>query len=96
MNTAIRAKGTALTSMSCWIANFFIVGAAPSLVLRSFLTSFDIPQAQITPRAIKAIGWRYYICFAVMSATNALTIYLFFPESKNIPLECLCSKRVHR
>lgn len=25
MNTATRAKGTALTSMSCWIANFFIV-----------------------------------------------------------------------
>ncbi|KAJ9092373.1 hypothetical protein QFC21_006875 [Naganishia friedmannii] len=59
MNTATRAKGTALTSMSCWIANFFI--------------------AQITPRAIKAIGWKYYICFSVMSFTNAVTIYLFFP-----------------
>lgn len=27
MNTATRAKGTALTSMSCWIANFFIVSS---------------------------------------------------------------------
>ncbi|KAJ9102870.1 hypothetical protein QFC19_004598 [Naganishia cerealis] len=71
MNTATRAKGTALTSMSCWIANFFI--------------------AQITPRAIKAIGWRYYICFAVMSATNAITIYCFFPETKGIPLEMMDS-----
>ncbi|KAJ9113999.1 hypothetical protein QFC22_005817 [Naganishia vaughanmartiniae] len=69
MNTATRAKGTALTSMSCWIANFFI--------------------AQITPRAIKAIGWRYYICFSVMSFTNAITIYLLFPETKGVPLEAM-------
>ena len=78
MNTATRAKGTAITSMSCWIANFFIVSwifLAKAIVLQ-LITWL---QAQITPRAIAAIGWRYYICFAVMSATNALTIYCFFP-----------------
>lgn len=29
MNTSIRAKGTALTSMACWIANFMIGQVSP-------------------------------------------------------------------
>lgn len=29
MNTAIRAKGTALTSMACWISNFMIGQVSP-------------------------------------------------------------------
>ena len=58
-----------------------------TVAFHSSLICLDVSQAQITPRAIKAIGWRYYICFAVMSATNALTIYLFFPETKGVSLE---------
>lgn len=34
MNTAIRAKGTALTSMACWIANFMIGQVSPEAFAR--------------------------------------------------------------
>jgi hypothetical protein len=44
-------------------------------------------QAQVSPTAFAAIGWKYYIVFAICGFTNALTIYLFFPESKGRTLE---------
>ncbi|KAG8878213.1 hypothetical protein FRB98_006314 [Tulasnella sp. 332] len=67
LNTGIRAKGTALTSMGAWLFNFFI--------------------GQISPIALQNIQWKYYIVFAVGGFTNALTIYLFFPETKGRTLE---------
>ncbi|KAG8982637.1 hypothetical protein FRB94_003367 [Tulasnella sp. JGI-2019a] len=67
LNTGIRAKGTALTSMGAWLFNFFI--------------------GQVSPIALQNIGWKYYIVFAVGGFTNALTVYLFFPETKGRTLE---------
>jgi hypothetical protein len=32
-------------------------------------------------------GWKYYLVFAVCACSNALTIYLFFPETKGRTLE---------
>jgi sugar porter (SP) family MFS transporter len=66
-STSIRAKGTAVTSMACWVANFMI--------------------AQVSPIALDNIGWRYYLVFVVCSFTNALTFYLFFPETAGRTLE---------
>ncbi len=65
--TSIRAKGTALTSISCWVANFMI--------------------GQVTPKALKSVGWKYYILFAVGGFTNALTFWLILPETKGRTLE---------
>lgn len=67
MNTGIRARGTAITSMAAWISNFMI--------------------AQVTPIAFRQIGWKYYLVFAICGFTNAITIYLLFPETKGRTLE---------
>ena len=67
MNTSIRAKGTAVSSMACWVSNFMI--------------------GQVTPKAFAAIGWKYYVVFAICGFTNGLTIWLLFPETKGRTLE---------
>ncbi|KAG9514771.1 general substrate transporter [Aureobasidium sp. EXF-12298] len=41
----------------------------------------------ITPPAIRNIGWRTYIIFAVLNATWVPIMYLFFPETKGLALE---------
>ncbi|CAK1366695.1 Sugar transporter STL1 [Cercospora beticola] len=41
----------------------------------------------ITPPAIRNIGYRTYIIFAVLNATWVPIIYLFFPETKGLALE---------
>ncbi|KAL7419267.1 hypothetical protein Q5752_006104 [Cryptotrichosporon argae] len=67
MNTAIRAKGTAITSMACWISNFMI--------------------GQVSPIAFSSVGWRYFLVFVICCFSNALVIYLLFPETKGRTLE---------
>jgi len=66
-STRTRAKGTAITSSSSWISNFFI--------------------AQVTPKAFAAIGWKYYLVFAICGHTNALFIWAFYPETTGRRLE---------
>ncbi|ODN86318.1 glucose transporter [Cryptococcus wingfieldii CBS 7118] len=67
MNTAIRAKATAMVNMAAWISNFMI--------------------GQVSPKAFADIGWKYYLVFCVCSFTNAITFYLFFPETRGRTLE---------
>lgn len=67
MNTSIRAKGFAVTTMACWLSNFMI--------------------GQVTPRALAAVGWHYYLLFAICGVTNALTMWALFPETKGRTLE---------
>jgi hypothetical protein len=43
--------------------------------------------AQVTPVAFKAVGWRFYLVFAVCSLSNALFFWAFLPETRGIPLE---------
>ncbi|RMY42093.1 hypothetical protein D0866_00148 [Hortaea werneckii] len=42
---------------------------------------------QVTPIAISAIGWKYYIVFIVCNLTNALFFWAFLPETKGLNLE---------
>ena len=42
---------------------------------------------QVTPIAISAIGWRYYVVFIVCNLTNALFFWAFLPETKGLNLE---------
>lgn len=53
--------------------------------MASWIANFSI--AQITPKAFQAIGSRYYLVFAVLSITNAITIWALFPETKGRRLE---------
>ena len=51
--------------------------------------AFNTMIGQVTPVALAAIGWRYYILFIVCDATNALFFYLFLPETKGVSLEAM-------
>ncbi|KAF8152579.1 general substrate transporter [Crassisporium funariophilum] len=51
----------------------------------SWISNFFI--AQVTPIAFKAIGWKYYLVFAICGHTNALFIWAFFPETSGRRLE---------
>ncbi|MCJ1302408.1 hypothetical protein MMC08_005211 [Hypocenomyce scalaris] len=43
---------------------------------------------EITPIAIQNIGWRTYLLFFSTNAAIIPTVYFFFPETTNMPLEC--------
>jgi hypothetical protein len=51
--------------------------------------AFNTMIGQVTPIALQAIGWRYYILFIVCDITNALFFYLFLPETKGVTLEAM-------
>ncbi|KAM3413713.1 hypothetical protein BST61_g10404 [Cercospora zeina] len=48
---------------------------------------FNFMIVYITPPAIRNIGYRTYIIFAVLNATWVPIIYFFFPETKGLALE---------
>ncbi|KAF9262483.1 general substrate transporter [Marasmius fiardii PR-910] len=51
----------------------------------SWISNFFI--AQVTPFAFRAVGWKYYLVFAILSHTNAAFIWSFFPETTGRRLE---------
>lgn len=51
--------------------------------------AFNTMIGQVTPVALAAIGWRYYILFIVCDVTNALFFYFFLPETKGVTLEAM-------
>jgi len=51
----------------------------------SWISNFFI--AQVTPPAFTAIGWKYYLVFAICGHTNALFIWAFYPETTGRRLE---------
>ncbi|KAF8970850.1 general substrate transporter [Flammula alnicola] len=51
----------------------------------SWISNFFI--AQVTPRAFQAIGWKFYLVFAICGHTNALFVWAFFPETCGRRLE---------
>ena len=49
--------------------------------------AFNTMIGQVTPIAISAIGWRFYIIFIVCNLTSALFFWAFLPETKGLNLE---------
>lgn len=49
--------------------------------------AFNTMIGQVTPIAVSAIGWKYYIVFIVCNLTNALFFWAFQPETKGLNLE---------
>lgn len=47
----------------------------------------SILWAQSGPTAIATIGWRYFVIFAVLSATSSAVIYFYFPDTRGKSLE---------
>ena len=51
----------------------------------SFL--FNTMIGQVTPIAMEAIGWKFYLVFVVCNFTNAAFFWAFQPETAKRPLE---------
>lgn len=49
--------------------------------------AFNTMIGQVTPIAMTAVGWKFYILFIVCNFTNALFFWAILPETKKIPLE---------
>ena len=49
--------------------------------------AFNTMIGQVTPIAIAAIGWKFYIIFIVCNLTTALFFWAFLPETKGLNLE---------
>ncbi|GAB7348901.1 hypothetical protein MBLNU459_g7593t1 [Dothideomycetes sp. NU459] len=49
--------------------------------------AFNTMIGQVTPVALAAVGWRYYIFFIVCDVTNAAFFYFCLPETKGLTLE---------
>ncbi|KAK5956400.1 hypothetical protein OHC33_002977 [Knufia fluminis] len=50
-------------------------------------TALVVMLVQVTPIAIEAISWRYFVIFIVMDIIFVVGFWLYFPETANIPLE---------
>jgi len=46
-----------------------------------------IMLVQVTPIAIEAISWKYFMIFVICDIIFIIIFYLFFPETKNKTLE---------
>lgn len=51
--------------------------------------AFNTMIGQVTPVAIAAVGWKYYLLFIVCDVTNALFFYFCLPETKGLTLEMM-------
>lgn len=51
--------------------------------------AFNTMIGQVTPIALAAIGWKFYILFIVCDVGNAVFFYLFLPETKGLTLEVM-------
>ena len=49
--------------------------------------AFNTMIGQVTPIAVTAIGWKYYIIFIICNFTNGLFFWAFLPETKGLNLE---------
>ncbi|PSK53824.1 High-affinity glucose transporter [Elsinoe australis] len=49
--------------------------------------AFNTMIGQVTPVAVAAIGWKYYLVFIICNATNGLFFWAFLPETKGLNLE---------
>jgi len=53
----------------------------------AMLNAIIIMLVQVTPLAIAAISWRYFLIFIFLDFIFAGVVYLTFPETANVPLE---------
>ncbi|KAF3031467.1 hypothetical protein E8E11_001626 [Didymella keratinophila] len=49
--------------------------------------AFNTMIGQVTPIAVSAIGWRFYIVFIVCNFVNGVVFWAFLPETKGLSLE---------
>jgi sugar porter (SP) family MFS transporter len=49
--------------------------------------AFNVCLSEVSPIAMNAIGWKFYIVFIVLNTLDGAAIYALFPETKGLTLE---------
>jgi MFS family permease len=57
----------------------------------SGLALMNVIWLQVAPIAFKHIGWKFYHCFICPPAVAAVFIYIYFPDTKGLPLESVAA-----
>jgi hypothetical protein len=53
----------------------------------AMLNAIIIMLVQVTPIAVQAISWKYFMIFIFCDAIFVVVVYFYFPETANVPLE---------
>ena len=53
----------------------------------AMLNAIIIMLVQVTPIAIQAISWKYFMIFIFTDVIFVIVFYFQFPETANVPLE---------
>ena len=53
----------------------------------AMLNAIIIMLVQVTPIAIQAISWKYFMIFVFTDVIFVIVFYFQFPETANVPLE---------
>ncbi|KAL2411316.1 MFS-type transporter criB [Exophiala dermatitidis] len=72
-----------------YIAEIFPTGLrSRATAICAFMgTGVGLLLNQLSPKAFKALGWKYYIVFVVCDAFAAFCFFVFYPETKGKTLE---------
>ncbi|OAG39863.1 hypothetical protein AYO21_05929 [Fonsecaea monophora] len=55
------------------------------------LCATNIVWLQVAPLAFSNIGWKFYLCFVVPGFLCGVIIWVFFPETRGVPLESIAA-----
>jgi len=87
----VSANYSALLGPMTWIIppEYFntAVRAKANAVVQVIHYSISLVITQVSPIALTAIGWRYYIVFCLTNGICAVVVYLTYPETKGRSLE---------
>jgi len=61
-----------------------MAAVGPDCIRVSTLSLLPLPQLLI---ATRNIGWKFYLCFIIPGTIGGIIIWLFFPNTKGLPLE---------
>lgn len=53
----------------------------------AMLNGIIIMLVQVTPIAVEAISWRYFLIFIFMDLVFLIVFYFMYPETSGVPLE---------
>ncbi|KIY03485.1 uncharacterized protein Z520_00176 [Fonsecaea multimorphosa CBS 102226] len=55
------------------------------------LCATNIVWLQVAPLAFSHIGWKFYLCFVIPGTICGVIIWIFFPETRGVPLESIAA-----
>lgn len=84
MPTSIRTVGCAVSYMALHLVIILLVQVSAAVLEKRRIL---IRKLQVTPMAVEAISWRYFLIFFICSCCFIVVFYFLYPETKGKTLE---------